>query len=251
MSKPENKQVPHASFHDERLDMAYWFPKLRDIDVPTPESQPLPIESREDKPPTWDTSLVSEIVENLGGEAFARSGYKSAQMSVEDGSHIHSPTKTEVDRTLRELVSQHIMMQMPLGESLWLREWLDLDWNAYGREQMNPEVRTFIRDGEIVCYHPRLEGFEGRSEDRSSAEMYIENAWPREVEHGFRDHEGLVVYAERVAEEFDGWWSVDFVMDRNKDWWCTDMAIDALYERDGEKRSISAHPGDCEHDVKE
>jgi hypothetical protein len=244
-----NKELPSADFHDQRNDMAYWFPKLRDIEVPTPESQPLPIEPDDEGKPVWDTDLASEIVQCLGGKAFARGGYKSAQMQLSRGSIIFDASHGQVDSTLKELVSQQAMMQMPLGDSLWLREYLDVNWNHYARQNQNPEVRAFIRDGEVVCYHPRLEGFDGDEDNRESAIDQIERAWPREVELGERRHEGLITYAERVADEFDGWWSVDFVMDVNGDWWCTDMALDALYERDGQVRGMSDHPEECEHDI--
>lgn len=246
---PIPQDAPTASFTDEQLQMQYWFPKLRDIDVPTPGSQPLPLTFEEGEPPTWDNQFAAEIVENLGGQAFARSDYKSAAVSIQDGSIINSHGREEVSRTLKELVAQHGMMQLPLGENIWLREQLDLDWCKYARETLHPECRAFVEDGEVLCYHPRLEGFRNHEGHRESAESLIESAWPKEIEHGYRDHEGLKTYAERVAQEFDGSWSVDFVMDRNGDWYCTDMALRALTDRSGQWAGLSEHPGDCEHDL--
>jgi len=248
--------VPKADFHDGRIDMAHWYPKLKDIDVPTPETRELPLDYQDDGPPEWDTERACGIVGNLGGEAFVRSGYKSAQMGLNEGSHIHEATPESVDSTLTELVSQQVMMQMPLGKSLWLREWLDLDFCAYSRENLVPEVRVFVRNGEIVCHHPRLEGFKDHDDHRDTAESYIEQGWEPIEPAEYEDREtptGVKEYAERVATAFDGCWSVDFVMDRSGDWYCTDMALDALYNREdrgGEGWSnISEHPGDCPHDL--
>lgn len=241
--------APKASFFDKRLQMQNWFPKLRELDVPTPESQPIPVEKEEGEPPGWDTDLAIEVVENLGGEAFARSDYKSAAMDLGNGSHVQEPTAEKVDRTLTELVSQHAMMSMPVGENLWLREWLDLNWCVYARDTLHPECRAFIEDGEVLCYHPRLEGFRNYEHHRETAEEFIESAWAEEIEHGYRDHEGLEVYAQRVADAFDGSWSVDFVLDTNGDWYCTDMALRALTDRSGSWAGMSEHPGDCEHDL--
>lgn len=256
-TKPnESKDVPVESFHDHRLDMAYWYPRVRGLDVPTPESKPLPIERQENGPPKWDEGRGVEIVEQFGGEAFVRSGYKSAQHQLEEGSHIRAPTIEEFDRTLLELASQHVMMQMPMGESFWIREWLDLNFCHYSRHNLVPEVRAFVRDGEVVCHHPRLEGFDDHDDHRKLVEEFIENAWPTELGDGYyRDHEGLEVYAQRVANTFDGdgWWSVDFVMDTNGNWWLTDMALDALYDLETRGAEgymgISDHPGECENDV--
>lgn len=251
----ESIDVPVESFHDPRIDMAYWLPKVRELDVPVPNSLPLPLRRREGKMPEWDDDRAVKIVEALGGEAFARSGYKSAQHQLEEGSHIRSADPEEVGMTLLELGSQHVMMAMPMGKSFWLREWLDLNFCHYCRDNLVPEVRAFVRDGEVVCHHPRLEGFDGHDHHRETAEEFIENAWPAEIDHGYRDHEGLEVYAQRVADAFDGdgWWSVDFVMDTNGDWWLTDMALDGLYDLEirGQEgyRGISEHPGDCPNDV--
>jgi hypothetical protein len=237
---PDALGVPTAHFHDDRLDMAYWFPKLRGLDVPTPESQPITLDYDTDGVPEFDTDLAKEFVENLGGKAFLRSGYKHAAMSPMEGSYIWG--KDDVEPTAMALMSQHVMMSLPLGESLWLREWLDLNHCNYARDNLNPELRFFIEDGDVMCWHPRLEGFdrvESGEEFREIAEDLIE-----------QNAENLRVYAERVAEEFDGSWSVDFVRDTEGEWYLTDMALRALYYTDGAWRNMSEHPGeDCEHDL--
>lgn len=251
MRAETTEDVPVVEFTDPRNDMAHWYPELRGLDVPTPETYKLPLDRSGDGPPEWNTSRAAEIVKVLGGEAFARAGYKSAQLAAGEGSHIQAPGPDAVDRTLMELVAQHTLMQMPLGESLWLREYLDLDFCWYERDTLHPEVRAFIRDGEVVCHHPRLEGFDGFDEYRNMAANIIQGGWGNT--EGYKDHDPLSVMAQRVADAMGGWWSVDFVMDRNGDWYLTDMALDAVYdqsERGGEGyASVSHHPEDCPHDV--
>lgn len=242
MSKTQ-PDPPTADFHDERLDLAWWYPKLVDIDAPTPETYALPVyESEKTNVPDWDSNVLDECLDKLDGEAFLRGGYKSAAHHIEEGSHIHD----DAEGTIQELLFQHVMMKMPIGESLWLREWLDLDWCHYSMDQCVPEVRVFIRDGEVVCYHPRLDESIGHEQHLEEATEIIDSAWA--------EGDGkIATYAEAVADTFNGWWSVDFVLDTNGDWWCTDMALDALYDasdRGGDGWSgISAHPGDCEHDI--
>lgn len=248
------KQIPKASFHDERLDMAHWYPKIQPLDIPTPESVMVELDRSSDGPPEYDTAEVAEKLKRFDGEAFVRTGYKSAQMHS-SGSHIHD--YDDIDATLMELLSQQVMMGMSLGKGLWLREWLDVDFCAYSRDPLVPEVRVFIRDNEVVCHHPRLEGFSGEHGEhhREVAEQYIESGWepiePAEYEERDEAPDGVKDYAERVAEAVDGWWSVDFIMDRNGDWYCTDMALDAVYWREDQEAwsGISEHPGDCEHDI--
>jgi len=148
-----------------------------------------------------------------------------------------------VDNTIAELISQHVMMQMPLGGQIYLREWLDLEWCLYSRHNLHPEVRIFIRDGEVVCHHPRNDWSDingPESEFFDNAVDIIERAWD----------DTLQPYAKQVAEEFDDeWYSVDFVLTTNGNWFCTDMAIDALYERDDEWHGISDHSTQCEHNI--
>lgn len=251
MSEEDTRGAPDhvVDFHDPRIDKAYWYPRLRDADVPTPETLRISLERNGDGLPTWDTEEVCSVVEDLGGEAFVRSGYKSGQMALHQGSHITEPTPEDVDVTLTELVSQHAMMAMPVGKALWASEWLDLNFCAYARDNLVPEVRVFIRDGDVACHHPRLEGFGDHEDHRETAEEYIESSWD-----GEHREETLQDYATRVADAFDGdgWWSVDFVMNRGGQWWCTDMALDGLhYREDKGWLNVSEHQDGCDNNLEE
>jgi len=87
---------------------------------------------------------------------------------------------------------------------------------------------------------------------RSEAHDIIELAWDDVSDDKnllWEPQESLKTYAERVAAEFsDGMWSVDFVCTTGGKWYLTDMALDAVYERDGELHGVSGHATDCEHD---
>lgn len=249
--------APRVSFTDDRIDLAHWYPIVSELDVPTPETHKIELYKGENGAPDFDMDQAVEAVEKLGGEAFIRSGYKSAAMN-HHGSLINSTHEDEVEHTVNELLSQHLMMGLPTGGNVWFRELLDIDFCAYSRSNLVPEVRVFIRDGEIVCYHPRLEGFDDHPEHKEKAVGYIESAWEREYAEHHPDRvkkESVKTYAERVAETIDGWWSVDFVMDRSGDFWLTDMALDGVYdasERGGKKEglhTVSEHPEDCENEL--
>jgi hypothetical protein len=185
-------------------------------------------------------------MKDMGGKAFVRSGYKSAQLHPSAGSLINQPEPDLIDQSIMELLAQHVMMHIPTGENLWLRELLDVDYCYYANQSLVPEVRVFIRDGEIACYHPRLEGFEKHEQHRNAAEDYIKSGWDSSHhEHTVKE------YAQKVAETMRGWWSVDFIRDRQGEWWCTDMALDAVYWREDENHwsGISEHPENCGHDI--
>lgn len=247
--------APHTTMMDERIDMAHWFPMVEPLDVPTPETYKVELQHDGDGMPTFDMERAVEIVTEFGGEAFIRSGYKSAAINL-DESIIRTPDPEQIKLQVSELLTQHVMMQLPTGGNVWFRELLDVNFCAYARENIAPEIRVFIRDNDVVCYHPRLEGFEKHPQHKETAIDYINNAWEREYAEYEPEHvkkESVKTYAERVADAVDGWWSVDFLMDTHGDVWLIDMALDGTYDgaerdRDG-IQSISEHPGDCEHQI--
>lgn len=251
--KPED--IPQGSRTDERLRMSHWYPKLEEADVPVPKTHKANIDWSDDKPDP-DLDSVEMLVRSLGGEAFIRSDYKSAAHDLNAGSIINNVH--EVENTVSELIFQHFMMSLPVGENVWVREKLDLNFCHYCQGDLHPEVRVFIRDGEVVCHHPRLSSdFDSgvRRRHRQEAIDAIDHAWDREYADYVPEEErreSLKTYAQRVADEFDGNWSVDFVMDTTGDWYATDMALDGIYnleELDEEGWcSISEHPEDCQHD---
>jgi len=246
---PETDYTEHiVEKHDPRIALCQWQPIVEDSDIPTPETHSLQVTRSEDGVPEWDTDEAVDIVKWFRGEAFVRSDFKSAS-NVDRGSHIFTSERDHVEMTLKELTASHSMMQMPLGKYLHFREWLDLEWVAYGsRYTYHPEIRFFLRDGEVTCYHLRSE-FGQHEEFKSKARQYIE------PDNGFFDSitEEVHSYAESLADELaahaDIWYSADFVLTTDREWYLTDMAVDALYESHKGIIGVSSHPDDCDHNI--
>lgn len=246
---------PTASFFDDRLKLSHWFPRLEATDVPIPETVIIPFqidEERDGIPLTWETSTLVKQVEALGGEAFIRSEYKSAHVNTEAGSHVGIPDPEHIDTTVNELIFQHLMGELRTGRNLVLREWVDLDYAPDNFETLHPEVRYFIRDGQINYSWPRMD--KKAFERESDGEQLYQNALNRIEDH----HDTLDTYAERVATAFadtDIGWSVDFVIspDPNAEIFCIDMALDALYwsERKDGWHNISEHETGSEYNLEE
>lgn len=237
-------QIPTAEFHDPRIAMGKWLPRLESLDVPTPKTHAVLLNHDIDGPPEYDIENVMEAIEELGGKAFIRSDFKSAGLHIRAGSKISENQEEEaVKETIAEIMMQHIMMQMPLGKYLHFREWLDLSWYSNEHEVFHPEVRVFIREGDVVCHHPR--------EDWSDKGKGAEEAYNKAVQKIEDDWENIIKpLAEQVAKEFnEDSYSVDFVCTTDGEWYCTDMALNALYERDGEWKNISHHPQECEQNL--
>jgi len=238
--------VPTADRIQQEFALPYWSSLIEHIDVPTPETLELPLDTDVEGIPEFDVEQAAAMVKELGGEAFLRGPLKSASHPFEAGSHIQSPSHETITITVKELVSQHVMMQLPHGDTLYMREWLDLDWVEEGYQTFHPEVRFFVRDGEVVCNHLRTEIDEEHAfADRARA--YFAESTPRHTNLTAEVHS----YAERVAEGLsdEGWWSVDFVLTTNEDWYLTDMALDEVTHRGNEWQGLSFHPEDCEHHI--
>jgi hypothetical protein len=238
--------LPTASFTDERNKFGVWHEKVTNSDIPTLETRHLKLDHSAGGMPEFDIDEAIQHVDALGGEAFTRCEYKSAALDLNAGSYVPTATEKAVEKTVHELISQQVMMEMPIGEWVHFREWVDLSWVEYGRRTCHPEVRFFVEDGEVLCHHLRGD-FGGNDGLKDQAQRYIDpdnGHYPRLTE---QVHE----YAQVAANLFedDCRRSIDFALDTDHNWWFIDSAIDALYERHGGWHSISAHPGDCEHDL--
>lgn len=239
-------KAPTAEFTDPRIDLAHWHPIVDDLDVPTPETIAVELTTGEEGRPEIPIEKAVGAVEELGGEAFVRSGFTSAKMALNEGSILYTSDPNRVEMAATELLSQHVMMGMPTGGHLYFRELLNLTWNNYIQEPAHPEVRFFVRDGEVLCHHLRVDI--DNQEHEQTARSFMD---PDSRDYSSVTEE-VHQYAEAVAEAFadhDCGFSVDFVLTTRYEWYLTDMAVDALYQRDGEWRNISEHPGDCEHDL--
>jgi len=227
--------------------MGHWWEQAKEIDVPQPETHFLNIDPPEEgQKPQYDISEAMHIVAKLGGEAFIKGGFRSAETAR--ANHITEPSKQAINTTIQEFIDEMIMRQTPIGRGIYFREYLPLTWDKFTRADYHPEVRFFIRDGEVICHHLRTDLPDDPLHEREDITRFFDPdhaSFPKITQ---AVHE----YAEQVAATFnDGWWSVDFVLSTNYNWYLTDMAIDALQyiEKQDEWSNISNHQGDCKHDL--
>lgn len=246
---------PTAPFFDDRLQLSHWYPRLAETDVPVPDTELVELEKNEDEdgfPATWDTEAIADIVAGFDGEAFVRSEYKSAFMHIQEGSYIPNTDHEAIDHTVMELLSQHMMGQVHTGGQLAIREWFDLDHCTYAQETLHPEVRYFIRDGEVLYSWPRIDP------DRFERVANGDGLHQRALERIDQHRDDLNEYAAEVADAFADTgvgWSVDFVITTGwvGDVYCTDMALDALYysENHEDWMNISEHEDGNQHNLEQ
>lgn len=242
-----------ASYHDPRISMEYWWPRLSKLDVPTPETELIDITHDEETdgfPLSWETDEIIDAMESFPTDrAFVRTDRKSASI-LEEGSFLHAPKKDHIDLTVLKLLDMSMMGDLPFN-SIAVREWLDVDAYAEGYgAPIGPEVRFFIDEGEVLCSHLRTtpEDFDTSVDDPTDILVEM-GAAHMSAEKELRE------YAQMIADEFnESGWSVDFLQTEDGSWYCTDMAIYGLYyfdmdDDESKWKSISYHEPGCEHNL--
>lgn len=225
----------------EQTSMTNWWPRVRDLDVPTPrtirvEAEPQPFGDGSLSVPIPDGEGVASAVRELDGPpAFIRSDQMSEKHRMEKASKLQSDDPDEFAGNIGQLGEAHLMaMGVPDPECYYVREWLDLhhEFTAFTGTPIASELRFFIHHGsvhEVGFYWPE-EAIRRPDSDNWQDEL----AALREHALGQRDE--VAKLAETVAQEFDGYWSVDFAETESGDWYCIDMA----------RGEVSWHPDGCE-----
>lgn len=232
--------------------MRYWWPRLEDVDVPTPET--ICVEASEQKIELGklpngemdhltcyypdDMDDIRDSVRKLGGPpAFIRTDQASHKHNMEEGSRIDS--LENVDSNVWSVVEHNKMAG--LGglpyDRFYVREWLDLEhyYTAFRGTPIAVELRFFLYEGDVhSCgfYWPE------DSIRRPSIDDWQEkHLWLRDSAFAKGTHYAAQTYAEKVADEFsEGYWSVDFALTEEEEWYCIDMA----------RGEVSWHPEECD-----
>ncbi|MFC7115848.1 hypothetical protein ACFQH2_14055 [Natronoarchaeum sp. GCM10025703] len=210
------------SILSEKNKFTFYWDRIKDLDIPIPKTEIIFLEEK-DGQLWWDTSEIISTLNTWGAEeAFVRSNYKSAPHRLRSGSHISKREPSEINRTIESLLSQLSASNWEHGGALVLRQWLDLNFCMRAEHRgCHPEVRFFIEDGEILSFTPREIGSEDICDMQYDHLERIINSGTNEIP---------LRYAHRVAKEFTEYtWAVDFVMDTNGNWFCTEMGLNAIY----------------------
>jgi hypothetical protein len=230
---------PIVSFADDRLRIDHWYPRLEPLTVRTLETVFVDIETKASGQPVWDDDAVRTAAQGLSETppVFVRTMYKAALSSVAEGSTIGSYTPEAIQETLSALFLDLFGTPYPHGERLALREYVDLDRAPDTRVSGHPELRAYLRDGEVV-----------QSASRSDVDTELFPDVHSQMLDSLDEHEVRVEpQLERVAEAFaEAPWCVDFVLTTDDEWVCTDMSLDGVWFdlRDETWKALSYHPPD-------
>jgi|AntDeeMinimDraft_4_1070355.scaffolds.fasta_scaffold01833_5 hypothetical protein len=209
-------------FHCDENMMHGWWDRLEQLPIPTPETIVFPLS---DDRPDFE-AMVAAMEERGWNHAFLRSDNFSDKVNPRTGSRIAEPTVSEVRRTF-ETLQNHQMnhMEVPLGEYVAMREWIDLDYctDRTCREWHPTEVRFFIEDGDLDYATPSVTSLRMVNEARDCTYDYV-------AEQLRNDVPPLAKHVQTVAEEFTEYaWHVDFALTTNMEWYCIDMGVNGVY----------------------
>lgn len=232
----------------EQCSMTHWWPRLESTVVPTPETIRVPTEGVEvdDGAPATDGTMtvqlaekdaVADAVEALDGPpAFIRSDQMSDKHRMEEASKLSSADPDEFGSNIWNLHENHMMAWgVPDAKCYYVREWLDLlhYYTAFSGTPIAAEIRYFIHEGEVHdggFYWPEEAIRRPDADDWEEKHQGL-------VHTAFQAKDRIRPHLETVCEEFDsGYWSVDFALTEEREWYCIDMA----------RGELSWHPEGCE-----
>jgi len=226
--------------------MLFWYKKIENLPIPKPKTVLIPIDwkwSEDGEAPR----ITSDSYEKVKNEAkkfqfpiFIRGSHGSGKHDWVNTCFVKNidDLKSHINGIIYWSITCDVFGGIPC-EAIAIREYIpmkNLFTAFYGEMPVNPEIRFFIKDGKVLCWHWYW------------VEEAINNPsvsnWKEIIEKTKKDISGNEIlklnnYARKIAEVFkdDGFWSVDFCQSKNGEWILIDMG-------EGEK---SWHPEDCKY----
>jgi hypothetical protein len=221
-------------------DISFWYPILRDIGMRTPATKLFYadkvighiVDGREVAEFNELVDRIEQAQSGFGGEAFLRTGQTSNKH--EWSSTCHLKEESQVKDHLARLIEFSMMVDLPYS-TFAVREMIDTNpiTVAFRGMPIAREIRLFASKGKLICAHPYwpAEAFKNQPVTKQQlAEL-----------HTIPDLQELTLMTEYISRHFSKAWSIDFLQDREGNWWVTDMALasTSYHWRGCEQESIS------------
>jgi len=236
-----------------KSSLLYWFPKIKELGIPTPKTEIVTLTAEEIEAyyrcegDCFSLDRLEKEVSKIIEEKFSLPVF----LRTDEFSNKHFWQKTCFLDKLDSL-QDHLMeiivggkladiMGLPI-EAIVVREFIQMDTRFkafYGEMPVNPERRYFIKDKEIQCHHAYWTDKEDIEEKTSQGKL--PKNWKTildEINFESQDEIDLLSgYSIVVANNIDGYWSIDYCKAEDGRWILIDMA-------EGEK---SWHPSECKY----
>lgn len=235
----------------DKSSLLYWYPKIKDLGILTPDTEIIVLDKQDEELIVvcdGDLSVITahwdEIINKankIGFPLFMRTDEFSGKHHWKDTCYV----------TKEEDLKQHIynlfeesfcasIMGLPL-KAIVFRKYIpmaNLFKAFYGEMPVNPELRFFVKDGKVLCWHWY---WVEDAIERGTKEGILPIDWKNQINQAkdnFTESEisQLTKSSQEISNKLPGCWSVDFCLSKENKWILIDMA-------EGHK---SWHPEDCE-----
>lgn len=209
--------------------MLYWYPKIKGLKIPQPKTEIFEIGEELADYHFMETKLkermpeIKEVAQKIGYPLFLRTDQASHKHNWKKAAFVES--EEELESHIRDTLEFNYLADM-MGlhpVALVFRQYIPMNnlFTAfYGDMPVNPEIRFFIKDGEVVCWHwywiedaienPSLKNWKEllQEEKKNLSDSWKSSVW-------------------QVADIFknEGYWSVDFCKAKDGRWILIDMAL--------------------------
>ena len=212
-----------------QTSMLFWYSKVKDLPIPQPRTVFSLLTDKELKSaynesvPDSLTEKVKIICDTMGYPIFLRTDLASAKHSWNKSCFYDG--KTELWKHLYEVISFNLCADQDF-KAIAVREYVPMDSRFtafYGDMPVNPERRYFVKDGTVLCHHPYW--IEEAIEQSKTPSLTNWRELVKELNTETEDEIKLLTsYAELVAKQLDGYWSVDFCKAKDGRWILIDLA---------------------------
>ena len=222
----------------KQSSMLHWWPRVKDLPIPQLDTHCVEVDAMAMHQMAYEgTPMPAGLVEGVqrfcdyvGYPAFIRTDHLSGKHSWEYTCYLAK--RKDISRHIAQLAEETAMADW-MGDvtfnAVFVRQFLDLKTAGftafYGGFPVNREVRCFVRDGQLECFHRYWfnEVFEHEVGEGLPAD------WRKRLKHintlKPADEALLLKHAETVGKLFPGeYWSVDFAQGTNDIWYLIDMA---------------------------
>jgi len=227
----------------ESDSMLFWYPKIEDLPIPQPKTELIIFNDKElkvllnENVPKSVVDKVRPVCDKMGYPCFLRTDLASGKHSWKDSCFVESPK--DLWKHIFEVVSFNLCGDI-MGldfKALVVREFIPMAsrFTAFsGDMPVNPERRYFVKNGLILCHHPYWIEEAIEESKPPSIKNWREVAKELNTETD-EEIKLLTSYTKLVAQQFKGYWSVDFCKAKDGRWILIDMA----------SGSRSWHPEEC------
>jgi len=224
-----------------KSSLLYWYPKIKELELLTPKTEIIELKNQnyldlisvaegdfKVLEPQWNEILEKAL--KIGFPLFMRTDEFSGKHHWKDTCYVEK--EKDLKKHIVNLFECSFcadIMGLPL-RAIVFREFISMKtlFKAfYGEMPVNVEVRFFINNGKIKCWHWYWIEY---AIETGTEKNKLPSDWKNRIKRAKRDYLSenniaiLSTEVNKVAKQFKGYWSVDLCLSKQNKWILIDMA---------------------------